>query len=183
MPKVVQRFEPPGLLARIERLALQPLWTEIEQILGTFNLLIEEKIDGNGGGAVRKLIDEQFRAAGGWKKGSSGEIDWSKCLTINGARVCLGVEVQVSARSDLMIVDICHIRDALMEGRIDLGLLVVPSDQFRPFLTDRVGGFKDAKIALDRICAQDHPVAIWGIAYDGTGPALGKSRPQYARNK
>lgn len=49
----------------------------------SFQLLVKEEKDANGGAAVRKLIDSQFERVNGWEKGSSGEIDWLKCLIVN----------------------------------------------------------------------------------------------------
>jgi len=37
------------------------------------------------------------------------------------------VEIQFSARSDLMIVDVAHLREGVADGTIDVGFLVVPS--------------------------------------------------------
>jgi hypothetical protein len=59
----------------------------------------------------------------------SGAIDWQKCLIINGIRICIGVEIQFSARSDLLGIDIIHLRQAIPAGEIDVGILVVPNDR------------------------------------------------------
>jgi len=67
-----------------------------------------------------------------------------KTKTVNGTTLRLEVEVQVSARSDLLIRDVIHLRDSLEQGRIDIGIIVVPSDRLGPFLTDRVPRLKDA---------------------------------------
>ena len=40
-----------------------------------------------------------------------------------GTRVCVGVEVQFSARSDLIVVDVIHLRKAVTEGKIDVAVL------------------------------------------------------------
>lgn len=103
------------------RLGLTPLWNELESILTGFDLRIEEKKNANGGAAVREKIDEALKQAAGWTNAVSGDIDWIKCETINGARVCLGVEIQFSGRSDLMIVDVDHLRDHIADGSIDVG--------------------------------------------------------------
>jgi len=59
---------------------------------------------------VRKLIDAEFARVGGWTKKQTGDIDWTKCLQINGTRVCFGVEIQMSLRSDMLIIDVDHLR-------------------------------------------------------------------------
>lgn len=124
------RFERnvPGVM-RVERLGLFSLIEEIKNAVTGFGLLVLEKIDANGGAAVRKLLDARFKRSGGWTKKVSGDIDWAKCKQINGTSVCVGVEVQVSARSDLLVVDMIHLTAAFREGRIDVGVLVVPSER------------------------------------------------------
>jgi hypothetical protein len=39
------------------------------------------------------------------------------------------VEIQFSARSDLVVIDLIHLRKAIVQGKIDIGVLVVPSDR------------------------------------------------------
>jgi hypothetical protein len=96
--------------------------------------------------------------------------------------VAIGVEIQFSARSDLMIVDIDHLRSAIIEGEIDVGFLIVPSDTFARFLTDRIGGFADAERALKRARASDHPILIWGMDHDGPGSPLKKRQTIQGRS-
>src|SRR4051812_14083191 len=99
MPKIIREVAFDGAEAKIERLGLRPLIDEVKRILTGFQLLIEERINGNSGAGVRAFIDEQFRAVGGWENTVSGDIDWVKCKVLNGTKVCIGVEVQVSIRS------------------------------------------------------------------------------------
>jgi hypothetical protein len=123
---------------------------------------------------VRKLIDVQFDKLGGWTKKVSGGIDWTKCKIVNGTRVCIGVEVQVSARSDLLVVDMIHLHSAFREGRIDVGLVVVPSDRLSRFLTDRGPCMSDAKKHANAARLEDSSLVLFGIEHDGTGPPLAK---------
>ena len=70
-----------------------------------------------------------------------GGIDWIKRLRYNQTlAVKMGVEIQVSARSDLLIRDIVHLRNSLQQGEIDIGVIVVPSDRLQTFLPDRTPG-------------------------------------------
>ena len=55
-----------GADARIERLGLTSLWTELAEILTGFRLLLKEEQDSNGGAAVRELLDRQFAIADGF---------------------------------------------------------------------------------------------------------------------
>ncbi|CAN5247510.1 hypothetical protein BH18GEM1_BH18GEM1_15550 [soil metagenome] len=128
MPRIVQRQNYNGGSERIARLGLQMLWAELEEILTLFDLRVAEQRDANGGAAVRRLIDERFLVSQGWVKSQTGGVDWRKCLTINGAQVCLGVEVQFSGRSESLIVDVDHLREAITSGSLDVGVVVVPSD-------------------------------------------------------
>jgi hypothetical protein len=86
-----------GALERINRLGLTPLLDELRHILTGFTLRVYEEKDANGGAAVRRMIDARFREAEGWRGKTSGGIDWRKCLVLNGASVCVGVEIQFSA--------------------------------------------------------------------------------------
>lgn len=133
-----------------------------------------EQIDANGGAAVRKLIDLQFDRLGGWTKKVSGDIDWTKCKIINGTRVCIGVEVQVSARSDLLVMDMIHLHAAFRDGRIDVGIVIVPSDKLSRFLTDRAPCMSDAKRHANAARLEDSSLVLFSIEHDGAGPPLAK---------
>lgn len=144
---------------------------------GIESLLVMEQKDTNGGAAVRELIDARFQANDGWAKEQTGGVDWTKCKTVNGTRVCLGVEIQVSARSDLLLIDIAHLRRALSHGVIDVGVIVVPSDRLAYFLTDRAPSASDAvRIVQEARAEYDIPLILMSIEHDGPGPALPKRR-------
>lgn len=181
MPRIVERRFYDGAKQRIERLGLGELWSELEGVLSGFPLLILEEKDANGGAAVRSLIDSRFEAAKGWDKLQSGGVDWTKCVDSDGVRRCFGVEIQFSARSDLLIVDVVHLRDKITEGDVDVGVLVVPSDKLSRFMTDRAPRFKDAVTAIERARAQDLPLAILALEHDGPGPALEKRKTRQGK--
>lgn len=175
MPTISARKDYGGVLARIARLGLGPLISELEQILTGFELLLEEKQHANGAAAIRAIIDEQFKTASGWTPTKSGGADWVKCHSVNGTRVCMGVEVQFSARSDLLVMDICHLRDAIsLDARIDVGVIVVPDDELAPFLPSRAPRFADAVRHVRAARAEDFPLLILALKHDGAGPALAK---------
>jgi len=181
MPHIVERKNYDGALERIRRLGLSSLWEEIETILTSFRLLIVEERDANGGAAVRDLLDAAFFLAGGWSKLVSGGVDWTKCKTVNGTKVCVGVEIQFSGRSDLLIVDVAHLRDEIITGAIDIGVMVVPSDRLGRYLTDRGPRFSDATRAVERARAEDLPLVVLALEHDGTGPALPKRRTRQGK--
>ena len=174
MPRIVEEIYYDGARERVERLGLAPLVDEIKTIVSGFKLLVREEVDANGGAAVRKLIDAQFQVTGGWARKTTGDIDWTKCHRTNGTKVCIGVEVQVSARSDLLVVDMIHLTAAFREGRLDIGVVIVPSDELSRFLTDRGPCISDAKKHAKVARLEDSPLILFAIEHDGPGEALAK---------
>lgn len=174
MPRIVEEQPYNGVLQRIERLGLAPIVAELREIIQGFSLQVEERRDANGGAAVRKLLDERFARGEGWTKKQTGDVDWTKCRIVNGTRLCLGVEIQFSGRSDLIVVDLIHLRKALTDGRIDVAVLVVPSDRLGVFLTDRGPRIADAKRHVAAARADDLPLLLIGLEHDGPGAALPK---------
>jgi hypothetical protein len=143
LPRIREEQPYNGALERIHRLGISPLLDELRHILTGFTLRVREEKDANGGAAVRRMIDARFREVEGWRGKTSGGIDWRKCFVINGASVCVGVEIQFSARSDLVVIDIIHLRQALTAGEIDVGILVLPTDRLSVFLR-LIRAFDDA---------------------------------------
>lgn len=163
-----------GFHEKTIRLGLEGLLEEAREILRGFELRVLEKKDANGGAALREMVDARFRNALGWTKIQSGGIDWTKCHRANGIETCLGIEIQVSARSDMLVIDIQHLREAMIEGQIDVGILVVPSDKLGGFLTDRAPCLRDAKRHMEVARATDLPLLLVGLTHDGPGEALPK---------
>jgi hypothetical protein len=174
MPTIVEQVYYDGASERIARLGLTPLIEEVKTIVSDFELLVFEAVDANGGAAVRKLIDARFHAVGGWTKKTTGGIDWTKCHTVNGTRVCIGVEVQVSARSDLLVMDMIHLTAAFREGSLDVGVVIVPSERLSRFLTDRGPSIVDAKRHANVARLEDSPLVLFAVEHDGAGPPLKK---------
>jgi hypothetical protein len=176
VPKITDEVPFGGAVEKITRLGLASLHEEIRVILTGFQLLVLEERDANGGAAVRKMIDAEFeaRVGTGWKKAQTGAVDWTKCKVIDGTSLCIGVEIQVSARSDLLIIDLVHLRRDLTGGLIDVGFLVVPNDRLGPFLTDRGPRLADARRMVREARVEDLPIILVGIEHDGPGPFLAK---------
>ena len=166
-----------GFGEKVERLGLSPLMQELKSIVSEFRLLVEERKNSNSGAELRRMLDERFDAVGGWTNTKTGGIDWRKCHHANGTSVCVGVEVQVSARSDMLVMDVEHIRREMIAGTIDVGVLVVPDDELGYFLTDRAPCISDAKRHVSMARAEDLPLLLIGLRHDGPGPALPK-RPK-----
>ena len=149
-------------------------------IFNGFQLLILEAKDANGAGTLRKLIDARFKAADGWVQKKTGGVDWMKQQAINSKPryICIGVELQVSGRSDLISVDLIHLRTQLLQGAIDLAVLVVPSDALGYCLTDRVAKLSEATRHIQMGRFEDMPFVLIAIEHDGAGPALRKMKYQ-----
>jgi len=133
-----------GLCSIVARSGRDLTKASLFRLISTEVLVLNEK-QANGAGRVRELIDIQFKASEEWEQSRSGDIDWVKGMRFNQSIVSrIGIEVQVSGRSDLLARDIIHIRNSLQDSRIDVGVIVVPSDGFEYYLTDRVANFSYA---------------------------------------
>lgn len=168
-----------GSRERITKLGLANLFIELQEILLSTKVYLLEEKDSNGGAEVRKLIDQSFDGKGNWIKKTTGDIDWSKKIRYNRTFMAtIGVEIQVSARSDLLIRDIVHIRNNLQDGVIEVGVIVVPNDTLHKYLPDRTPSLKDAikYIEVEFKEAQNFPIVIMAIEHDGPGPALKKQK-------
>jgi len=131
---------------------------------------VQKKKRANGAGRVRELIDERFKAYDEWVSSKFGNIDWVKRLRFNETIVSrMGVEIQISEGSDLLARDIIHIRNNLQDSHIDVGVIVVPSDDFAYFLTDRVADYSYAVRYVEEELreAQTYPIVLIAVEYDG----------------
>lgn len=159
----------------MRRLGLVQLVDEVKKLISDFELLLAEIRRGNGAAAIREVLDARFKTVfPDWKQIKSGGIDWTKCIFHNGAEVCMGVELQISARSDLLTNDLTHLMRAIEVGNIDVGIIVVPSDRTAYFLTDRCPRFSYALDHIDRAKAQFSPLLLLSIGHDGVGSPLAK---------
>jgi hypothetical protein len=183
MPKLTERAFFGGTEERLNRLGLKNVWKELENILTNFQLCLDKRDDTDSEIVLRKLIDARFRSTSGWKGKRSGEVNWTRCHKIGEIRVCLGAQIQlsVSAESDLLLVDLQYLRDEISGGRIDVGVIVVPSDKLAYFLTDRVARYTDAVKAVERARASDLPLVVLALEHDGPGPALMKRQTRQGK--
>lgn len=100
--KIVEKQFYNGAKERIERLSIT-MFDEVVELLERIEINLLEEKDSSSGAVLREFIDKAFQSARGWKKIQSGGIDWRKSLKTNGTELAIGVEVQVSARSDLVV--------------------------------------------------------------------------------
>lgn len=178
MPKIVNEQSFDGANALIQRLGLDELLSEIRSVLTDFHLEVEEKRDRNGSATLRAILDQRFRQASGWVQTKTGGVDWVKRQAINARPryISIGVEIQVSGRSDLLSVDLIHLRAQLLQGKIDLAVLVVPSDTLGKYLTDRVAKWSEATRHIRMARGEEMPFILMAIEHDGAGPALLKKK-------
>jgi hypothetical protein len=174
MPTIPEEVHYDGATQKVARLGLVGLLDEVREIVQGFELRVAERRDANGGAAVRRMIDQQFEGANGWTFKKTGDVDWTKCHVVNGASLCVGVEIQFSARSDLLVVDLIHLRKAVDDGKIDIAVLVVPTDRLGHFLTDRGPKLSDAQRHIEAARVEDLPIILMAVEHDGPGPPLPK---------
>lgn len=170
-----------GARDKIARLGLAHLFLELQQIILDTPLLLLEEKDANGAAAVRELIDKGFEDAKGWDKKQSGGIDWKKQHRYNQSMIAkIGVELQVSSRSDLVVRDLVHLRNSLAVSDIDAGVIVVPSDRMGRFLPDRTPTLRETVKYIEQEFkeAMSSPLVIMAIEHDGPTkkPLAKKSR-------
>lgn len=159
-----------GAREKVCRLGLAHIFLELQEILLSVEIRVLNKKQANGAGRVRELIDEKFNAYKDWVQSKTGDIDWVKRLRFNETIVSrLGVEIQVSGRSDLLARDIVHIRNNLQDSHIDAGVIVVPADEFEYFLTDRVANYSYAVRYVEEELreAQSYPIILIAVEHDG----------------
>lgn len=148
--------------------------------------MLQETAKANGAAGIREALDSSFAAAEDWVGIKSGGIDWIKRMRYNQTFLArLGVEIQVSARSDLLIRDVVHLRNSLQKAEIDVGVIVVPDDRMQKFLTDRTPSFSDAirYIEVEFKEATTFPIVVMAIEHDGPGKAIPKKTTNLSSGK
>ena len=158
----------------MKRLGLSPLLEEVENLLRSYKVLLAEEKEANGAAELREQLDRLF--TGDWKQMKTGDIDWVKCRVVNGTKVCVGVEIQLSGRSEMLYKDVLHLRRRIEQGDIDLGAIIVPSDRLQRFLPDRTPSFSYAEKVIREQDADRLPIMLIEIEHDGPGPALSKRK-------
>lgn len=151
------------------RLGLAHIFLELQEILISTVVCVQDKRNANSAGVVRERIDASFGEYEDWVISKSGDIDWVKRFRYNQTIVSrIGVEIQVSGRSDLLVRDIIHIRNQLQNSEIDVGVIVVPSDFFEYRLTDRVANYTYAIRYVEEEFpeAQNYPIIVIAVEHD-----------------
>jgi hypothetical protein len=68
-----------------------------------------------------------------------------------------------------------HLKEELVAGKIDIGIIVVPDDMLSRFLTDRTPNLATAPKHVEHR-ASDLPIRVLAFKHDGVGPPLEKMR-------
>lgn len=169
-----------GSREKVCRLGLAHIFLELQEILISADVRVLDKKQANSAGVVRETIDSSFGRFPDWEQAKSGDVDWTKRFRYNQTIISrIGVEIQVSGRSDLLARDIVHIRNNLQDSRIDVGVIVVPSDDFEYLLTDRVANYSYAVRYVEQELreAQTYPIVLISVEHDGfAAKALPKKR-------
>lgn len=175
-----------GTRERICRLGMTSLYLEVQQIIFETEILALEKKQANGAAVIRERLDAAFKSKGEWVPNKSDDVDWIKNFRYNETFLSrLGVEIQVPSRSDQLTRDLVHLRNSLREGKIDAGVVIVPSDRLQHFLTDRTPSLKDAIriFEVEFKEAQEFPIIVIAIEHDGPGEALPKKKTNLGNGK
>jgi hypothetical protein len=178
LPIISDTLDYNGFANKTSRLGLDSLVTEAASTLSRFDLAIEEKKHANGTRGIRRQIDDGFADVGGWTKVTVGGIDWTKS---NSQGATVGVEVQVSGRSDMLAVDIMHLKERLVDGMIDVGIIIVPDNDISRYLTDRTPNLATAIKHVEHR-ARELPIRILAFRHNGIGDALDKMRTNLGKN-
>lgn len=168
-----------GSCEKITRLGMSDMLVSLLQALMNTRILLKEEKDANGSREVRAAIDATLEAAEGWNKGGPGDIDWVVTKTRPpDMEIRMGVEVQVSARSDLVIRDLLHLRESMKAGSIEVVALVVPTDRMSVFLPDRSPSLSETLRYVEKEFEeiQQFPLVVITVEHDGPGDPLKKQK-------
>ncbi len=75
----------------------------------------------------------------------------------------------MSAESDLLLLNLQYLRDDIAAGRIDVGAMVVASNNLANFLAKGVADFGAAVKAVDHAGASYLPLVVLALDHDGPG--------------
>jgi hypothetical protein len=170
-----------GAEAKLRRLELGSLLEEALRGIQSITLYLVEAESAKDVTELQEQLDGLFKDDRTPAK--VGDTGWVRCKSINGTHVCLGVEIQVSGRREMLYKDVLHLRRRIECGDIDLGVIVVPSDQLQRFLPDRTPSSSYAVKVIKEQDADRLPIILIEIEHDGPGPALIKPTTNTSRRE
>jgi hypothetical protein len=89
--------------------------------------------------------------------------------------------MRISNRREILYKDVLHLRRRLECGDVDLGVIIVPSDQLQRFLPDRTPSSSYAVKVIKEQDADRLPIILIENEHDGPGPALIKRTTNTSR--
>jgi hypothetical protein len=170
--RITQQLAYDGLERRIQRLHLVPVVEEVRQLLKNLRVVLDEWPNSNSDGMLRELITSEFRKGVGWFKQAGRRADWWKSVKIGDARACIGATIRVSGRSDLIVADLHRLCCVIRAGRVDAGVVIVPSDRLASFLRGGRPKLSETLTAIEYSDSHGIPLLVVAVEHDGTGPPL-----------
>jgi hypothetical protein len=147
-----------GASRKLRRLQLEEVWDDLKAILSRL-----ERSDGRMTAAqMRRALNLRFTESKGWVK-SRGRLDWLWCAEAGESGPALGVESRFSGPPDLLLINIARLRDQVVQGGIDIGVLVVASDSSATTLESGWLSHSHALRAAQRIRADYSPIVVLGL--------------------
>ncbi len=168
-----------GACEKIARLGMSDMLFELLNMLMNTEVFLEESKDANSGKVVRQKIDGMLESGEDWVKTGTGDLDWIKSKKVAPATtIKMGVEIQMSARGDLVIRDLLHMRENMKLGKIEVVVLVVPSDRMSKFLPDRAPSLSETLRYIEKEFEeiQQFPLVLISVEHDGAGNPLPKQK-------
>lgn len=159
-----------GARDKLCRLGLAKPFVDLQELILDTKIQLPLKRKATNNNFVNRRLNRRLVASGDWRRNASPGVRRVRHIRYKDIFLArLGVEVQVSARSDLLIRDIVHLRNSLQEGVIDIGVIVVPDDEMQVFLTDRTPSYRDAVRYIEKEFkeATTFPIIIMAIGHDG----------------
>ena len=163
-----------GARERICRLGLAGAMIELEEALLRTEIRLDEPVRI---GSLYSLIDGALARCDGWEKSMAHGVDRIKMFQYGNVSLArLGVQLKMPSFSNMSMADIIHLRRGIIEGLIDVGVVVVPDDRLQIFLPDRTPAFKDAVRYIEDEFkeAMNYPFIVMALEHDGPGEALPK---------
>jgi|SRR5437588_8009492 len=166
--KISQTKSYSGASDKLCRLGLAETFVHLQEAIFDTKVYLSSKRKPSKGVLVSRQFAKALIGGPSWRRDASGK--WIGQFRYEDQFLSrLGLEIQISSRSDLLIRDIVHLRNSLQEGVIDIGVIVVPDDEMQVFLTDRTPSYRDAVRYIEKEFkeATTFPIIIIAIEHDG----------------
>ena len=163
-----------GAKAKLNRLELGPTLAEVEQRLQKCVVLLTERDRKSNLVEFKRKLDDVIvieEAKGG---------KWIKTRAVSNVELRVEFRIRISSRREILYKDALHLRRRTESGDIDLGVIIVPSDNLRRCLPDRTPSSNYAARAISEMGADCSPIILIEIEHHGPGPAPTKRKTDLA---